>query len=206
MKIDKRTATDIENRIAELAASYVPEWNFDRENPDIGSTLAILFAGQMKDNIDRFNQVLDIYHTEFVNMLDLSLLPAKPSCAVVLMGLIQDTIPGTGVAKGTKLLAEGEQTRIFETAHNLYVTSSSLQSCFMTEKETGKLLPLLGSFRCPEILPARGNGGAGAEGKAETVFPVWGAGEGNGAERCDALPPDSVRCGGKPDFCENRGE
>ena len=87
MKIDKRTATDIENRIAELAASYVPEWNFDRENPDIGSTLAILFAGQMKDNIDRFNQVLDIYHTEFVNMLDLSLLPAKPSCAVVLMGL-----------------------------------------------------------------------------------------------------------------------
>ena len=63
MKIDKRTATDIENRIAELAASYVPEWNFDRENPDIGSTLAILFAGQMKDNIDRFNQVLDIYHT-----------------------------------------------------------------------------------------------------------------------------------------------
>ena len=153
MKIDKRTATDIENRIAELAASYVPEWNFDRENPDIGSTLAILFAGQMKDNIDRFNQVLDIYHTEFVNMLDLSLLPAKPSCAVVLMGLIQDTIPGTGVAKGTKLLAEGEQTQIFETAHNLYVTNSRLQSCFMTEKETGKILPLMGSFRCPQILP-----------------------------------------------------
>lgn len=153
MKIDKRTVTDIENRIAELAASYVPEWNFDRENPDIGSTLAILFAGQMKENIDRFNQVLDTYHTEFVNMLDLSLLPAKPSCAVVLMGLIQDTIPGTGVAKGTKLLADGEQTQIFETAHNLYVTNSRLQSCFMTEKETGKILPLLGSFRCPQILP-----------------------------------------------------
>lgn len=185
MKIDKRTATDIENRIAELAASYVPEWNFDRENPDIGSTLAILFAGQMKDNIDRFNQVLDIYHTEFVNMLDLSLLPAKPSCAVVLMGLIQDTIPGTGVAKGTKLLAEGEQTRIFETAHNLYVTSSSLQSCFMTEKETGKLLPLLGSFRCPEILPARESEGETEEPEQrEKLKPFFLFGEqGKGIEQ-----------------------
>ena len=159
MKIDKRTATDMENKIAELAASYVPEWNFNRENPDIGSTIAILFAGQMKDNIDRFNQVLDICHTEFVNMLDLSLLPAKPSCAVVLMELIQDTIPGTGVAKGTKLLAEGEETQIFETAHNLYVTNSRLQSCFMTEKETGKILPLLGSFRCPQILQEKESAG-----------------------------------------------
>lgn len=159
MKIDKRTATDIENRIAQLAASYVPEWNFDRENPDIGSTLAILFAGQMQDNIDRFNQVLDIYHTEFVNMLDLSLLPAKPSCAVVLMGLIQDTIPGTGIAKGTKLLAEGERTQIFETAHSLYVTNSRLRFCFMTEKETGKILPLLGNFRCPKLLPVAESAG-----------------------------------------------
>lgn len=153
MKIDKRTAADIENRITQLAASYVPEWSFDREKPDIGSTLAILFAQQMADNIGRLNQMPDIYHTEFVNMLDLSLLSAKPSCALVLMGLIQDTVPGTGIAKGTKLLSEGEQTQIFETAHNLYVTNSRLRYVFMTEKDTGKILPLMGRFACPQILP-----------------------------------------------------
>ena len=35
-KIDKRYREDLENRIEELASSYVHEWHFDRENPDIG--------------------------------------------------------------------------------------------------------------------------------------------------------------------------
>ena len=43
-KIDSRTAVDIEERIGELAAAYVPEWHFDREDPDIGSVIAKLFA------------------------------------------------------------------------------------------------------------------------------------------------------------------
>lgn len=163
MKIDKRTAADIENRITQLAASYVPEWSFDRENPDIGSTIAILFAEQMADNIGRLNQMPEIYHTEFVNMLDLSLLSAKPSCALVLLGLIQDTVPGTGIAKGTKLLADGEQTQIFETAHNLYVTNSRLRYAFMTEKDTGKIIPLKGRFACPQILPKEATAAEEAE-------------------------------------------
>lgn len=158
MKIDRRTIEDIKNRITRLAASYVPEWHFDPENPDIGSTIAILYAGQMQENIDCFNQVMDAYQTEFVNMLELSLQPAKPSCAVVLMNLIQDTIPGTGIPKGTKLIAEGEEPQIFETAHNLYVTSAALRHCFMTERDTGKILPLLGEFARPEILPRPAGG------------------------------------------------
>ena len=50
-KIDSRTAGEIEDRIEELAASYVPEWHFDREHPDIGSVIGKLFAGQMEGNI-----------------------------------------------------------------------------------------------------------------------------------------------------------
>lgn len=151
MKKDKMTGQDVKSRILELAKSYVPEWKFDCENPDIGSTIAILFAGQMEENRNRFREVFDLYQTEFVNMLDLSLLPAKPACALVLMDLVQDTIPGTGIGKGTKLLAEGEIPQIFETAHNLYVTNSRMKYCFMTEKETDKILPLLGEFPVPEI-------------------------------------------------------
>ena len=74
LQIDKRTAEDIRAQIAGLAGSYVPEWHFDTDNPDIGSTLSLLFADQMEYNIERYNQVLDNYHTEFVNMLDISLL------------------------------------------------------------------------------------------------------------------------------------
>jgi len=78
-KILDRTAAGIEERIGELAASYAPEWHFDREDPDIGSVIAKLFAGQMEENIGHCNQVLDRYHREFVNFLGLSLLPAKPA-------------------------------------------------------------------------------------------------------------------------------
>ena len=32
------SAGEIENRIEKLAASYVPEWRFNRDDPDIGSS------------------------------------------------------------------------------------------------------------------------------------------------------------------------
>ena len=97
-KIDRRTAGDIEDRIEELASSYVPEWHFDREHPDIGSVIGKLFAGQMEGNIGRYNQVLSRYHTEFINLLGISLLPAKPAEATVLLRLVQDT--GGGGVQG----------------------------------------------------------------------------------------------------------
>lgn len=149
LKIDKRSREDIEDRIEELASSYVPEWHFDRENPDIGSVIAKIFAAQMAGNIKRYNQVLERYHTEFVNMLGISLLPPKPATATVVMDLVRDTIPGATVYKGTKLLAETEQEGgqiIFETAHNLYVTNSVLEAVFMTIESDGKIIPLKGRF------------------------------------------------------------
>lgn len=157
-RIDSRTAEEIEARIGELAASYVPEWHFDREDPDIGSVIARLFAGQMEGNIARCNQVLGRYHTEFVNFLGISLLPAKPACATVLLGLVQDTIPGAEVPKGTRFLADtedGGDQIVFETTHNLYVTSATLDYVFMTLEKDGSILPLKGGFERPRILEER---------------------------------------------------
>ncbi|MDE5746244.1 MAG: hypothetical protein K2I21_01550, partial [Acetatifactor sp.] len=160
-KIDKRSQKDIEDRIEELASSYVPEWHPDRENPDIGSVIAKIFASQMAENLKRYNQVLERYHTEFVNMLGISLLPPKPASATVVMELVHDTIPGAAVYKGTKLLADTEQDSgqiIFETAHNLYVTNSVLESVFMTTENGGKIIPLKGRFETAEIAGAAGTG------------------------------------------------
>ena len=150
MKIDGRTLQDIENRIEQLAKSYVPEWSYSKNHPDIGSVIAILFAGQIEENVEQYNQVFERYHTEFVNMLNLSLQPAKSACAVVILNLIQDTVPGTTVLKGTKLLSEGEPTQTFETSHNLYVTNSRLRYAFMTQARDGRILPLLGDIKPPK--------------------------------------------------------
>ncbi len=154
-KILDRTAAGIEERIGELATSYAPEWHFDREDPDIGSVIAKLFAGQMEENIGHCNQVLDRYHREFVNFLGLSLLPAKPARATVLLGLVQDTIPGAEVPKGTRFLADtedGEEQIVFETTHSLYVTSASLDYAFLTLREDGSILPVKGRFEEPKIM------------------------------------------------------
>ena len=69
-KLDSRSVEDIHKQIKDLAASYVPEWNFTTSNPDIGSVLALLFANQMGKNVNRFNHMLERYRTELVNLME----------------------------------------------------------------------------------------------------------------------------------------
>ena len=176
-KILSRTAAGIEERIKELAGSYVPEWHFDREDPDIGSVIAKLFAGQMEENIGRCNQVLDRYHREFVNFLGISLLPAKPAQATVLLGLVQDTILGAEVPKGTRFLADtedGEEQIVFETTHSLYVTSSSLDYAFQTLCEDGSILPVKGRFEGPKIIEEEESHPSGSDDGRISPFRLFG--------------------------------
>ncbi len=154
MKINNHTVSDIEEKIEGLAKSYTPEWHFDRKDPDIGSTIARLFALQMKENIDLENRMLERYHAEFINMLDLSLKPAKPAGSMVKFDLVDDAVAGTHMRKGTRLVTgdsgeEGEQV-IFETDREIYVTNSKLTDAFMTDREDATFVPLLGEF--PPVL------------------------------------------------------
>ena len=156
MDLDRRNVKDIENRIRELARGYVPEWNFDPEHADIGSAIAKIFAYSMKENIDLENHTMDRYHAEFVNMLDLSLKAAKPAGSMVQFTLVEDTIPGTQIRKGTRLVADTDKTDsgqvIFETDRDIYVTNSRITDAFMTDREDGSFVPLLGSFEPVSLL------------------------------------------------------
>ena len=153
LNIDLRTEEDIKNEISSLARDYETGWEVNEENPDIGYALASIYASEVAGNVDRMNEIMDRYHTEFVNMLDISLLPARPASSIVVCELADDTIPGAGVPKGTKLLTDSEEPIVFETEHGLYVTSSRLTSAFLADRETGAIVPLLGSFRNPELIP-----------------------------------------------------
>lgn len=157
-QIDPRTAEDIENRIMELAGSYTPEWHYSKDNPDIGATIAKIFAGQMSDNIAMYNEVIEKYHTEFVNMLDISLLPAKPASALVLFDLVNDTVPGVEIPRGTQLLSQpddADEPVVFETSNSIYVSNAVFTTAFMTRGREGYVMPLLGSYQEPEYFPAQ---------------------------------------------------
>ncbi len=156
VQIDPRTETDIEKKIIELAKSYTPEWHYSKDDPDIGVTIAKIFAGQMSDNIAMYNEVIEKYHTEFVNMLDISLLPAKPASALVLFDLVNDTVPGVEIPRGTQLLSQvedGEDPVVFETSNSIYVSNAVFSTAFMTRGREGYVMPLLGSYQVPELIP-----------------------------------------------------
>lgn len=152
--IEEQKRSDIIRRIHQLAASYVPEWQFDEKNPDIGSVIALLFADGMEENFRRYNTLLERDYVELMNMLGISLKPAFPSHSTVVINLSQDTIPGFKLKKGVKLLgaATEEENLVFETAHSMYVTDSRLKSAFMTSGQNGKVVPLLGDFEPVEYV------------------------------------------------------
>lgn len=157
-QLNGQSAKDIEERIAKLAKYYVPEWKFDAKNPDIGGTLAKIFSRQMEGNINRYYQVLDKYYVEFINMLDISLLPAKPASSILILKLVENTINGLDLYQGTKFLtgaSDEEEQLVFETRHNLHVTNSRIENIFMTQQKEGKIIPILGEFGAVEFLPAK---------------------------------------------------
>ena len=146
-KLDSRNVEDIQNQIKDLAASYVPEWNFTTSNPDIGSVLALLFASQMEKNINRFNHMPEKYRTELVNLMDISPLPAKPAETTILMRVASEADEDVYIPKGSKFLADTEESKIvFETAFPVYLTPSSLKTMFMTSGMSGRVLPLMGGL------------------------------------------------------------
>lgn len=145
LTLDRRTQTDLNRRVEELAASYTPEWRFAQEDADVGSTLALLFTHQMADNIRRINQIPEKYHTEFANLLGLTLQSAHPASGVAVVELMQGTVPGVALRAGTRLLAEdGENPIIFETVGDVYLTNARLTDVLSLSGTRGRILPVLG--------------------------------------------------------------
>ncbi len=146
-RLDNKTISDYKQQIEKLAESYVPEWKFDEKNPDIGSVIALIYAKQLYDNSCRYNGMLEKYHREMVNLLDISLQQAHPAGATVIMDVVPDTVNGVPVRKGTKLLADDEDKKIvFETAQSVYMSGASIETIMMSRGYDGKLIPLYGSF------------------------------------------------------------
>lgn len=150
--IDQRTAEDFLSDIENKAKFYTPEWSVDKDNPDIGYAIARVFANQMEENIESLNGVLENYHVEFINMLDISPKSARPAEGLIEFTMGIDTIPGTYIPRGTKLRTDEEDPIIFETQNSIYVTGSSLVACFMVDGEDGYIRPIKGRFVAPSLI------------------------------------------------------
>ena len=148
-ELDKRSAGDITNQIEKLSKNYVPEWKFDLKRPDAGSVIGIIFADQQSENIKSYNELLEVYHAELVNMLGVSLKPAQVASTNVVLSLVSNLVPGTYLPEHTKLMGVGKngENLIFETSHPIYVTNSQLTEVFMTSGDDGKIIPVYGTLK-----------------------------------------------------------
>ncbi|MBQ3496662.1 MAG: hypothetical protein IJA73_00915, partial [Oscillospiraceae bacterium] len=155
LTLDPRTQEDLCRRVEELAASYTPEWRFDRGDPDIGSTIALIYAGQMAENIRRMNRLGEKYHTEFVNMLGLTLKPAYPASGTVVVELLRGTVPGTALPRGTRLMKDGGdgESILFETVGDVYITNSRITDILSLSGTRGRIYPLLGDLKPAQLAP-----------------------------------------------------
>lgn len=153
--LDPRTQADLCHRVEELAASYTPEWRFDRRDPDVGSTLAMIFTGQMADNIRRMNQLPEKYHAEFVNQLGLTLKPAYPAAGVAVVELLRGTVPGVALPRGSRLMADGEEGEpiLFETTGDVYITNARVTDVVSMSGKHGRIIPLLGGPVAAPLVP-----------------------------------------------------
>ncbi len=136
-KIDKRTKEDLISHIKNQLSSYVPEWRFDRNNPDAGTALALIYADMMSETIYRFNQVLEKNKMMFFEKIGAKLLPAIPANGYITFSLVNEEVEAVAVKRGEKLLAdtkEGEEV-VFETVHDVYVTPAKPDCLYLCNKE-----------------------------------------------------------------------
>ncbi len=138
-RIRTRTKEEIIEIIRERAASYVPEWRFDLENPDVGTALALIWGGMFAGTESRFGRIFFKNRIAFFNELDAKLLPARPAQGYVSFGLVSEEAEGTRLLAGTVVCAQdengdGELIR-YRTQDDVFVSPARIGHIFFLSDE-----------------------------------------------------------------------
>lgn len=128
------TKEDLIHSIKELSESYTPHWSFDPENPDIGTTLGMIFADMQEDTLRRYRELPLKWRTDYFNNLHASLAPEQPAYGYVSFRVVNDEVQGTELPAGTRLTTDvtdgAEDIVPVETREDVFVAPSSLQAIY----------------------------------------------------------------------------
>ena len=129
-EIDPRGREELLRSIAARAAAYTPEWRFDRDDPDLGTALSLIYTELFAQTIKRFNRVAEKNMAAFFSAMGARLLPALPAEGFVRFGLAGRVEEGVEVPAGTPLLADADNetgSTVFETTDDVFVTPAQLE-------------------------------------------------------------------------------
>lgn len=146
-KIDPREIPDLVAQMKEMAPYYTPEWRFTPENPDPGSALFLMFADMFHDNIKRLNRVPTKNLISFLNMFDVTLLPARPASGYLTFALNEGTKESVFISAGTQVAASAEEGNIlYETARSVLLTPAMLTDAYVTSWKQDKIIRIREEF------------------------------------------------------------
>lgn len=128
------TKEEIIEQIREKAGSYVPEWKFDTEFPDIGTALALVYAEMHARTANKFSQVFLKNRIAFLNELNAGLLPAVPAAGYITFSLVNDQVDGVALPSGTVVSAQPEDEEIglinYRTEDDVYVSPARVEAIY----------------------------------------------------------------------------
>lgn len=132
--MEKRAQEEFLKKMGERAADYVPEWHFDPSYPDLGTTLALVFAGMQQDTEHKRQQLPAKWKTEFFNRLRTCPRPEEPALGYVCFGLVNDEVEGTELPARTALTTQavgddGEPVPV-ETREDVFVSPARLEAVY----------------------------------------------------------------------------
>ncbi|MEG1103802.1 MAG: hypothetical protein RSD78_03065 [Oscillospiraceae bacterium] len=158
-------------QLLSLAKTYVPEWRFSRENPDVGSVTAILIDDMLKESRARLSEVLHKHKIQYLNLFDsLKDEPIESAKSYVRFTQVASVDEPVAVPRGTRLIAENEKTGeqlTFETTYGITATQAMPVTVYTTDGENDNISCLLN---------------ISADSSSNYSFPAFGIGEQNEAQ------------------------
>jgi hypothetical protein len=147
--IDKRDLNTLLQKMREMVPYYTPEWRFTPEDPDPGTALFLIFAEMFQENIKRLNRVPIKNFIAFLNLLDVSILTAKPASTYVTFNLSAGAQETVYIPAGTQVLgksADGKDALIFETEKSMLVTPAVLADVYNVSSKQDKIIRISEDF------------------------------------------------------------
>lgn len=142
--LDSRTKENIVEKVAELAAQYLPAWRVDDDTEDPAVALTALYSEMFAQTIDRFNQVPLKLYTEYLNLLGVTEPGPVPAKGIVRFTVHEGITDKIYVEGGTGLFIsrDNEPPVVYETDNGVDATPAKLQSVFYTDARDGVIQKL----------------------------------------------------------------
>lgn len=153
--IDNRDSKQIEQQIIKLAKQYVPEWNYDEQDPDVGVVFSKIFSQMMENTITKYNRVPYNEYITFLNLLGAKLKPSISASGMVNVDVVEGS-KGVYIEKGASLYASANNSKgrvFFETEDAMLAVDAKINSIFSTDGKHDSIVKLYDSNDSENIKP-----------------------------------------------------